>query len=120
MNHTALTLPLTTPPLEDDQLLLNAAHEIASKGIPTGLKFVDGVLQVQILSGFFKSDGLTYLTCKDGTLTLHSRYDQKDEVFTMLDIVEVSKQWYEHSRNRCAVWETIPAEWAVLYKALEE
>lgn len=68
-------------------------------------------------SGFYKSDGCSYLKVdSSGAVVLHSRYNEVAQIDDMGDIVRQSYEWYERSRSRFDGWSVPSPEWHALYE----
>ena len=70
-------------------------------------------------SGFYKSDGLAWMEQTDTGVVLHTRYGQINNVSDPIDIIEVSRDWFENSKDRYSGWSTPAPEWAALYDILD-
>ena len=94
--------------------------ELVKNGVSVKLVWNDDehAVHYYIESGFYKSDGCTYLVESGEDLILCSRYDIVENIYDLDDIIAQSKYWYEVSCDRYSGWNTPPNVWAELYKRL--
>ncbi len=90
--------------------------ELSGLGIRFELETVDGSIAYLPLSGFYKSDGLTYIREVDGNIVLEMRYGEEKIVEDISDIVSASYDWYEYSKDRFDGWAQPDALWGSLYE----
>lgn len=103
----------------DNEAILKVVEILAKAGIGTSIRMnSDGRLVAFFDDGFYKSDGMARLEPENGDVYLCARYNEKTKITSLDDVVSVSHDWYEHSKDRFDGWATPPAHWDRLYKTL--
>lgn len=87
-------------------------------GIPVTLRLSENGKIATFESGFYKSDGMAWLEQTDIGVVLHTRYGQINNVNDPMDVVEVSRDWFESSKDRYDGWSTPAPGWGALYDLL--
>lgn len=100
----------------ENQLFINLVSELVQHGVNVRLCYEDNNIVAYPESGFYKSGGCAYLKVIDDKVFLFCRYNNQFEVEEFRDIVMLSYDWYEFSKDRSNLWATPPEEWSKLYK----
>jgi len=97
---------------------MEMAEKLLALGLDVSLNPGPNGIEATFHSGFYKSDGIVKLWDKDGELRLETRYDELDIINEPMDVVRVSKRWWDYSKNRYDGWKAPAYGWAELYKKL--
>ena len=90
-------------------------NELVNMGIPVTISKGESGKIASFSSGFYKSDGSAWLEQTDSGIVLHTRYGQADKIEGPFDVIEISRDWYERSRDRFDGWSVPNATWKPLY-----
>lgn len=63
------------------------------------------------IEGFYKSGIIKLTENNDGSLTAHCRYDEKREIESYTDLLELNYDWWQRSRNRYDGWKAPQYGW---------
>lgn len=66
---------------------------------------------VYAIEGFYKSSIVKFTENKDGSLTAHCRYDEKEEIESYTDLLELNYDWWQRSKDRSDGWNAPQYGW---------
>ena len=94
-----------------NQKLVRFAVELAEAGIRVMLHQNN----ISIDDGFYKSSRAVLTLNQDGDVVAETRYDQKDIVRSVADVVFLSYDWWTRSKDRVDSWQVPDERWEELY-----
>jgi len=94
--------------------IMDIINELVSNGISVRLEYKIQTRESSfIVDGFYKS-GEVNLVKQDGKVIAHARYDEKTEIDSLRDIVELNYNWWLKSKERFEGWKNPDPKWIPL------